>query len=109
MVNRADAINARQLHVLQWIADGCPDGVMKDFTYKTTAVALQGRRLVTVTRKRGSWRAQITEAGEYYLAHGCHLDRVRTSPRIVVPARRPVTHQGKRAGLEGLVRAGCDV
>jgi hypothetical protein len=69
-VNRMSPINARQLEILQWIADGCPDAVMKDFTYKTTAVALQGRRLVTVSRKGGIWRATITEAGRYYLQHG---------------------------------------
>jgi hypothetical protein len=30
---------------------------MKDFTYKTTAVALQSRRLVAVSRKGGGWTA----------------------------------------------------
>lgn len=70
MVNRAAPINARQLKVLKWIADGCPDGVMKDYTYKTTATALQGRRLVAVTRKRGVWQAQLTAVGSYYIEHG---------------------------------------
>jgi hypothetical protein len=70
MVNRTGPLNARQVEVLRWIADRCPDGVMKDFTYKTTAVALQGRQLVTVSRKGGGWQAAVTEVGTYYLQHG---------------------------------------
>lgn len=84
MVNRAAPVNARQLEVLQWIADGCPDGVMKGYTYKTTAVALQGRRLVTVTRKRGVWRAQLTAAGSYYLGHGRYPEDLRAAGHTAV-------------------------
>jgi hypothetical protein len=40
MVDYTSALNARQVEVLSWIADGCPDGVMTGHTYKTTAVAL---------------------------------------------------------------------
>jgi hypothetical protein len=58
--------------VLRWIADGCPDGVMKGFTFKTTAMALQARRLVVVSRKGGAWRAEATEAGRYYVRHGAY-------------------------------------
>ena len=56
--------NHGQLEVLQWIADGCPDGVMAGFTYKTTAIALQNRHLVKVS-KRGGWHAEITNDGRY--------------------------------------------
>ena len=55
-------LNLRQMEVLQWIADGCPNGVMSDFTYKTTAVALRNRHLVSVS-KRGGWHAEITAGG----------------------------------------------
>jgi hypothetical protein len=48
---------------------------MKDFTYKTTAVALQGRRLVIVSRKGGVWTAATTEAGDHYLRHGTYPSR----------------------------------
>lgn len=61
-------LNPRQVEVLQWIADGCPDRDWPDFTYKHTAVALQGRRLAKVS-KRGGWHADITEVGRYYLEH----------------------------------------
>lgn len=62
-------LNPRQLDVLTWIAEGHPEGVMKDFTYKTVALALQSRRLVTVSKRRGVWNALLTSDGSYYLEH----------------------------------------
>jgi len=62
-------LNTRQLNVLGWIDDGCPDGRWTDYTYKTTAKSLQHRRLVTVIKK-GGWKATIEPAGVYYLKHG---------------------------------------
>lgn len=75
MVEVTTALNARQLEVLRWIEAGCPDGVMQGFTYKTTAAALQGRRLVKVSKRHGLWSADITEAGRFYLQHGHHPAR----------------------------------
>lgn len=65
-------VNARQLEVLRWVADGCRDGRWPpdDFTYKTTAGALKGRGLVTIKGRGATWHAAITEAGTYYLEHG---------------------------------------
>lgn len=54
---------------------------MKDYTNKTTAIALQGRRLVTVSRKGGGWRAELTDAGGHYLRHGTYPDGFRTTSR----------------------------
>jgi hypothetical protein len=62
-------LNTRQLSVLRWIDDGCPNGRWTDYTYKTTATSLQHPRLVTVTKK-GGWKATIEPAGVYYLKHG---------------------------------------
>lgn len=45
---------------------------MTGTTYKTTAVALQGRRLVTVSKKGGRWKAEATEAGLYFVEHGSY-------------------------------------
>jgi hypothetical protein len=52
---------------------------MKDYIYKTTALALQGRRLVTVSRKGGVWRAVTTTAGEHYLRHGANPNDMRAA------------------------------
>jgi hypothetical protein len=84
-------LSDRQVEVLRWIADGCPDGVMTDFTYKTTAVALQNRRLVTVSKRGGVWRSAIADAGQYYLTHGTY-----PSPPAVRSQRLP------RGGTHGL-------
>lgn len=81
MVDRYAPLNQRQLAVLRWIADGCPDGVMAGFSYKTTALALQERRLVRVTKKRGVWRAELTDAGRFYLERGHHPQRPPPRPR----------------------------
>lgn len=62
-------LNTRQLDVLRWINEGCPDGRWTNTSYKATAAALQNRRLVTVS-KRGGWKATIERAGTYYLKHG---------------------------------------
>jgi hypothetical protein len=40
MVNLSSPINPHQVEVLRWIADGCPNGVMTGYSYKTTAKAL---------------------------------------------------------------------
>jgi hypothetical protein len=48
--------------------------MMTGFTYKTTAIALQNRRLVTVSKRGGVWRAEIVDAGRHYLTHGTYPD-----------------------------------
>ncbi len=65
-------VNDRQLEVLQWIADGCPDGKWpeNDFSYKTSASALKARGLVTIKGHARTWSAAVTEAGTHYIAHG---------------------------------------
>jgi hypothetical protein len=102
----AARLNTRQLEVLRWIGDGCPDGVMKGHTYKTTAVALQGRRLVTVSRKGGIWRAELTGAGRFYLLHGSHPDSsLPRSPNHAAPVTessprsRPVQDAAQRPAM----------
>lgn len=59
----------RQVEVLRWINDGCPDGRWTDFTFKTTATALASRRLVTLSKRGGVWSAALLPAREHYLAN----------------------------------------
>lgn len=79
-------LNTRQLEVLRWISDGCPDGRWTDFTFKTTANALASRRLVTASKRGGTWSAAVLPAGEYYLANGTyppgHFAKHRRSQRV---------------------------
>ncbi|OBY29615.1 hypothetical protein [Mycolicibacter kumamotonensis] len=69
-MRRDEPLSSRQLQVLRWISEGCPDGVWSDFSYKTTAYALSARGLVVVRRRRKQWAATITQEGAFYLAHG---------------------------------------
>ena len=81
-----------QLTVLRWIANGQPDGVMTGFTYKTTAVALQNRHLVVVSRRGGTWSAELTGAGRRYLDHGRYPDpEARDQPQRKTKPAPPVT------------------
>ena len=91
-------LSARQVEVLRWIADGCPDGVMSGHTYKTTALALQNRRLAAVSKRRGGWQAVITDAGRFYLANGTYPDLpARSKPASAVTPRRPPAPRPKPA------------
>ncbi|WP_402463716.1 hypothetical protein [Isoptericola aurantiacus] len=56
------------MDVLTWIGRGCPERDWPDFTYKTSALALQSRGLARVSKSGGVWSAQITDAGRRLLA-----------------------------------------
>jgi hypothetical protein len=71
-VRQNSPLSVRQVQVLQWISDGCPDGAWSDFSYKTTTYALAARGLVAVDRRHDQWSATTTERGEFYLAHGSY-------------------------------------
>lgn len=91
-------VNERQLEVLQWVADGCPDGKWDEgvTTYKLTATALQNRRLVKIrkgTTVDKRWECTITEAGRHYLEHGDYppghvWSKVTMRPIVEEPKRR---------------------
>jgi hypothetical protein len=73
-VQRWDPLKEHQLLLLRRIGDGDdlsgPDGLDQ----RLSARALQNRRLVDISRRGGVWRAQITDAGRYYLDNGIHPD-----------------------------------
>lgn len=72
MARRFSLLSHRQVQVLRWVADGCPDGAWESSAYKLTSYALADRGLVTVDRRRHSWRATITGDGSYYLEQGTY-------------------------------------
>jgi hypothetical protein len=67
-------VNDRQLDVLRWIADGCPEGKWpaEDFSYKTSAIALNSRGLVSIKGHGRTWSATVTDAGAHFLEHGTY-------------------------------------
>jgi hypothetical protein len=86
MVRRFALLSEQQVKVLRWVADGCLDGAWKDFSYKRTAYALADRGLVTVDRRRHTWRATITEGGRFYLNQGIYRDVEAVSSRRAAQA-----------------------
>lgn len=74
-------VNDRQLEVLKWVVEGCPPRQWPDTTYKTSALALQNRRLVTVSKKGGVWRAVASDAGRYYVEHQTFPDGHWLTPK----------------------------
>ena len=82
-------LNRRQIDVLTWIRDGCPDRRWPDHTFKTTAQALDSRRLVTISKRGGTWKAAILPAGQHYLSTGKyppgHWARRRSSAADLKP------------------------
>jgi hypothetical protein len=90
-------LNARQVEVLRWILDALPDGVMTGSSYKTTAAALQARRLVEISRRGGQWSATVTAEGRFYLEHGRHPDLDTTPEPVVLPRVVPPPPSPPRA------------
>ncbi|GIJ51657.1 hypothetical protein Val02_85430 [Virgisporangium aliadipatigenens] len=107
MVDYAGALNARQVVVLSWIADGCPEGVVSGYSYKATAVALQGRRLVAISKRGGVWSATVTDAGRFYLAHGRMPERP-TWKRAGRQDRRTVVASGSKPKRDSSAAPGGD-
>jgi hypothetical protein len=112
MVDLRSPLNHRQRAVLAWIGAGCPEGTMQGHTHKTVAVALQNRHLVVVTKKGGTWGAELTEAGRYYVDHGTYAPRRTPDPPSVKPVprpqvrRRPPTSNREQPRLAAMDRTG---
>jgi len=87
-MERWGKLNDRQLELLRRIGDDVDPVTAKTPGLARTVYALRDRGLVTTPRRYGVWRAEITEAGLYYLAHGVHpLHPTRGKPRRRRPAR----------------------
>jgi excisionase family DNA binding protein len=89
-------LTERQLTILHWIADGCPERSWPDESHKITAHALQNRGLAVVSRKRKVWAATITKAGRYYLEHGAYKPRPVLAPERFAAA--PLLSGDRRSG-----------
>jgi hypothetical protein len=82
-MQRWDPLNERQLLALRRIGDGDDLGDPESMALRHSGRALQGRGLVTISRRGGGWQAAITEDGRFYLEHGQHPDhpdRRRSEP-----------------------------
>lgn len=71
-MHRWTPLNNRQSALLTRISAG--DGPVPPDLLRTAQV-LKERGLVSLTDHAGAWKAEITEAGRFYLEHGHHPDR----------------------------------
>lgn len=83
------SINDVQLLVLRWVADGADTTTPPTPDFKTSAVALANRGLIDLDRRRGHWRAALTDQGRFYLGHGRH-------PAATTTARTPKSSPSQR-------------
>ncbi|WP_143813900.1 hypothetical protein [Luteococcus japonicus] len=78
-------LNPNQMDVLRWAVNS-PSEPPPPGNWKASAVALQNRGLVTISRKGGQYRATPTEVGRYFCEHG-------TLPPV--PAKVPASRRSK--------------
>ena len=87
-------LTERQQEVLNWIKDGCPEGVYlpEEFGHKTTARALHNRGLVRISGQGSTWSAALTERGKAWPEAADHdlirLERERTAARVQAEQQR---------------------
>ena len=60
-------LDAGQIALLRWIAEGCPDGVMEGHFHRISASALRSKGLVKISGHGPSWTAKATKTGQGYL------------------------------------------
>ncbi|HUY45494.1 MAG TPA: helix-turn-helix domain-containing protein [Streptosporangiaceae bacterium] len=94
-------LSARQLNVLKWIADGCPDRDWPDESHKNSARALESRGLARVRRKGKLWHAVLSADGRHYLERG----RYPEPPAAGLGSSRSLAASGRTAEEASLVTA----
>ncbi|MFE4646137.1 hypothetical protein [Streptomyces sp. NPDC056730] len=88
-------LNERQQAVLDWVGQGSPDGVWPDSTYKASAQALQSRGLIKITKRRGYWRAQLTDKGRQDLTDRSIRPAEQNAEPPKPPGRKPAPPRPK--------------
>lgn len=89
-MRRWDPLSERQATLLRRIGDGDDLSGADGVAQRTSARSLQNRGLVEVSRRNGSWRATVTDAGRFYLDHGHHPeDPDRRPPDAEQPPAPP--------------------
>jgi hypothetical protein len=85
----ADSVSVRQYEILNWISEGCPEGVYEGTGPRLTARALHNRRLVRISGRGATWRAVVTERGAAVLS--------REKERIQAEKERQRKEEERRA------------
>ncbi len=97
-MQRWDPLSERQLLLLKRIGDGDDLSNVEGVSYRISTRSLQTRGLVHISRRGGVWRAQITDAGRFYIDQGA---TIRTTPTdfTKLRAESPTQASDPRTGL----------
>jgi hypothetical protein len=96
-VHRWDPLNDQQLDVLKRV-DAAEDLAGPEHSrLRHSANALRDRGLITISKRGGLWRAEMTEAGRFYLDHGHHPDHPHYQDEQVQPNPKVTPKPAKRA------------
>jgi hypothetical protein len=88
-MRRWEALNDQQLALLKRI-DAAEDlSGTAHSQLRHSANAVRDRGLITISKRGGSWQAEMTQAGRFYLDHGYHPDDPRRATQQ--PKSRPTT------------------
>jgi len=91
-VRRWDSLNEQQLELLKRIDVDEDLGGPEHAHLRRSANALRDRGLISLSKRGGIWRAEMAQAGRFYLDHGHHPD----DPRFAPPqAQHPATTPAK--------------
>ncbi|UQS26063.1 hypothetical protein L1857_26240 [Amycolatopsis thermalba] len=82
LMRRWDPLNDRQLDLLKRVDAGEDLSGPDHANLRHSANAVRDRGLITVSRRGGVWRAELTKAGRFYLDHGHHPDDPRFTSRM---------------------------
>lgn len=86
-------LTPRQLEVLEWIGQRCPDNEWSDSYYKQSARMMEAYGLVKISGHGPTWTARITDKGRDQLAGGTDLSPGASKP---VPRPRAATPRGTK-------------
>jgi hypothetical protein len=67
MTAQRKTLNGKQVDLLRWVRDGCPEGVYGDDHHRISAAALRRRGFLSISGRGSSWHADLTVAGRDYM------------------------------------------
>lgn len=88
-MRRWTPLNDRQLEVLKAIDASTDLSSSEHSASRRSALVLRDRGLISISKAKGVWRAEMTEAGRFYVDHGHHPDDPRN---LALVTEKPTTN-----------------
>ena len=104
MASEPTVLNPKQKQVLEWIRNGCPDGVYASgYEHRISARVLERRGLVKIRGRGEQWQAELTEKGKQWkneikntelpLPHGRPTHGRTSSDEVAAPEEAQAAEQ----------------